>query len=302
MPNNPLFHPMPDMSRSHTVRDQIQIALAIADPIILKSLLLNSMPAITEPQRLGSVSSRVGVPINEHRAADGVLSFEAIQCVLANPQSQVDASTNDRNRDSKELARMTQHESEMHTLGQNLPLAPAIAVLENSGFCPGQINEILRLPHYAWYKSWWYAIDINGDFTIPFLRCIRTFHYPDGTLTLQYRDFFESEKPAAFATASQQVLIFIRSDNQGFGEVLQQVNQQRAALSIQRAILICNTISELEAQAFISQGISVYPAMELILPIQANCIECARRECPMNGVTNSPVAACYGFLVQSEFV
>lgn len=86
------------------------------------------------------------------------------------------------------------------------------------------------------------------------------------------------------------------------GETLRQINNQRQALKIQQAVLICNTISELEAQGFIHQGISVYPAIELVLPTQANCAHCGRKECSMNGTLDSPIALCYGFLPESEFV
>lgn len=302
MPNNPLFHPVSERS-SVDLRDQLQMALAIADPQMLKALLINCIPAISEPQKVGSIASEIAIPTSDPQGADGLLQFEAIQCVLAASQPQVDSSSHGGwTRESKEMARLTQHESELQTLAQNLPLAPAISLLSNSGFSPDWIEEILRLPHYAWHKSWWYAVDRNGEFTMPFLRYIRTLHYPDGTLTLQYKDFFEYEKPGCFTSQLQKVLVVIRPEIQGFGETLQRINRQRADLNTNRAILICNTISELEAQAFISQGISVYPAMELALPLQANCQYCGRKECPMNGLSDSPVAACYGYVLESEYI
>jgi hypothetical protein len=302
MPNNPLFHPVTERS-SVDLRDQLQMALAIADPQMLKTLLVNCIPAIIAPQKVGNIASEVAVPTSDAQGADGILQFEAIRCVLANTQPHVDSSSHGGwTRESKEMARLTQHESELQTLAQNLPLAPAIALLSNSGFSPDGIEEILRLPHYAWHKSWWYAIDRNGEFTLPFLRYIRTLHYPDGTLTLQYKDFFEYEKPSCFTSQLQKVLVVIRPEIQGFGETLQRINRQRTDLNTQRVLLICNTISELETQAFISQGISVYPAMELALPLQASCQFCGRKECPMNGLQDSPVATCYGYVLESEYV
>jgi bacterioferritin-associated ferredoxin len=303
MPNNPLFHSVIGQTRSGNVRDQIQMALAIAEPNLLKTLLVDCIPAISELDRIGAISTQVGIPVGDNQSADGILHFEAVECVLADAHPHPDIATNGGwTQESKELARLTRHESEMQTLGQNLPLALAIALLAKAGFQPEQIDEILRLPHYAWHKSWWYTVDDIGQYTIPFLRCIRTLHYPDGSLTLQYKDFFAQEKPACFTTASQKVLVVIRSDAQGFAETLRQINRQREILALTRAVLICNTISELEAQAFISQGISVYPAMELVLPIHADCLQCARQECPMNGRDHSPVISCYGFLTPSEFV
>lgn len=302
MPNHPLFSPVHQQVRVADVRDQLQIALAIADGSVLTSLLAACIPAIFPPERVGLVSSEVSVPTDNHQAADGVLHVEAIQCVLADSQTQLEFPTHGGARDSRELARLTQHESEMHMLGQNLTLATAIALLEASGFTSEQIEHVLRLSPDAWYKSWWYAIDPNGAFTLPFLRCIRTRHHIDGSLTIQYKDFFEQTKPVCFTTLSEQVLVVIRAEHHSFGETLHQINYQRRALNIQRAILICRTISELEAQAFIRQGISVYPAIDLVLPVQSNCQQCARYECPMNGTDDSPVALCHGFLLASEYV
>jgi bacterioferritin-associated ferredoxin len=304
MPNNPLFYPANDQVKVGDFRDQIQIALAIADANLLKSLLVDCLPSIIERRHIGSVSTEVGVPVGNQQAADGVLHVEMSKCVLAGfPQrAEPHPAEGGWTRTNRELARITQHESEMQTLGQNLSLAPTVSLLSESGFTSAQIEEILRLPRDAWFKSWWYAIDVNGNFSIPFLRHMRTLHYPDGTFTIQYKDFFEQDKPVCFASLSQKVLVLIKPDGQGFGETLRQINYQREALNIRQAILICNMISELEAQAFINQGISVYPAIELILPSRSNCVQCGRKECPMNGAENSLISLCYGFLPESEFV
>ncbi len=300
----PPFQSRHEQTRAVSVRDQIQMALAIADPPLLKSLLVNCLPAIASPFHIGAVSSQVSIPIKDQPSADGIVQYEAIRCVLADscPQLEQVSSNGGWTKESKELTRITQHESELHTLAQNLPLAPVISLLSNTGFQQDQIQEILRLPHYAWHKSWWYAIDAEGNFTIPFLRCIRTFHYPDGTLTLHYKDFYDQKKPDCFTTLPQKVLIAIRTDTYGFAETLQQLNRQRDALGIAKAILVCQTASELEIQAFIKQNISLYPATDLILPVQANCQLCARHECPMNHRPDSPIVMCRGFLVESEFV
>jgi bacterioferritin-associated ferredoxin len=302
MPNNPLFHSINEPVRAVSVRDQIQMALAIADLNLLKALLTQCIPAMIQPERIGMIASEVGVPMGDRVVVDGILHVEAIHCMLANVQPRLDHNHNGGTNDSKETARLTQHESDLQTIAQHLPLAPAIALLANVGFPSPHIQEILRLPHYAWHKSWWVALDADEHFTVPFLRCIRTLHYPDGTLTLQYKDFFEGEKPKCFASLPQKVLVAIRDEAQGFGETLQQLNQQRSALGSKQAILICNTISDLEAQAFIHQGVSLYPAMDLVLPMQANCLDCGRRECLMNGNAESLVASCHGFLVDSELV
>lgn len=303
MPNNPLFYTLNAQAAPTNLRDQIQIALAIADAPILKSLLVNCIPPITEPDRVGTVSTEIGVPTQNQQSADGILHFEAIKCVLADSVQPAEMPSNGGwTREGRELARLTQHESELHTLGHHLGLASTVSLLAESGFSPKQIEAVLRLPHDGWHKSWWYAIGATGHFTIPFLRHLRILHYPDGTYTLQYKDFFEQDKPPCFTRLAQKVLVMIRSEGQGFGETLRQINYQREALATSHTILICQTLSELEAQAFVNQGVSVYPASELVLPIHSNCLHCGRNECPMNGMQDSMVALCYGFLPQSEFV
>ena len=293
MPHNPLFYSLDGSVRTANLRDQIQIALAIADETLLKALLVNSITPIVEPQCLGAVTSEVGVPTCDQEVADGILHFESIQCVLA-PKFVPD--------EARDRSRLTQYESEMQTLGRNLSLAPTISLLAESGFTPKQIEDILRLPQDGWHKSWWHTIDCHSHFTRPFLRHIRLLRYADGTLTLQYRDFYEQEKPTCFTRLPKRVLVAIKPDEQGFGETLKRLNYQRQALAIPQAVLVCNRISELEAQAFIRQGISLYPAVELVLPTQANCGLCGRSECPMNGISDSTVALCHGFLAASEYV
>ena len=304
MPTNPLFYPISDSAHAQNLHDQIQIALAIADRHVLQSLLENCIPALAKGQHLHTISTQVGVPTGNQHTADGIVHFESKRCRLAVPGEQIELSVMNSSRtlESRELARLTQHESDLQTLGNNLALALTVSILAESGFRPEQIEDILHLPYDAWHKSWWYAVDSGGNFTIPFLRQMRTLRYPDGTFTLQYKDFFEQDNPNCFISQAGKVLVMIKPDTQGFGETLRQINYQRDALGIDQAILICSTISDLEAQGFINQGISVYPAVELILPTQSNCMHCGRKECGMNGAVDSPVALCYGFLPESEFV
>ncbi|PSB23972.1 hypothetical protein [Stenomitos frigidus] len=304
MPTNPLFYPTSDSAQAQNLHDQIQIALAIADRHVLQSLLENCIPSLVKGQHIHTISTQVGVPTGNQQTADGIVHFESKRCRLAAPGEQIELSGMHRSRtlESRALARLTQHESDLQMLGSNLPLALTVSLLAESGFLPEQIEDILHLPYDAWHKSWWYAIDPSGNFTLPFLRQIRTLRFPDGTFTLQYKDFFEQDNPNCFISLAQKVLILIKPDSQGFGETLKQINYQREALGIGQAILICSAISDLEAQGFINQGISVYPAVELILPTQSNCAQCGRKECGMNGVSDSPVALCYGFLPESEFV
>lgn len=304
MPTNPLFRPVTDPAKAASLHDQIQVALAIADSHVLRSLLANAIPVVAPTQQIRSISAQVGVPTGNQQTADGVVHFEATWCRLADP-AQAAAELppiNGGRAQSRELIRLTQHESDVQTLGQNLPLTTTVSLLAESGFCPEQIKEILNLPYNAWHKAWWYKIDAYGAFTIPFLRQMRTLRYPDGTFTVQYKDFFEQDNPGCFTGLLQKVLVMIKPDTQSFSDTLRQINYQREALGVVLVILICNSISELEAQGLINQGISVYPAVELILPTQSNCIHCGRKECAMNGTVDSPVALCYGFLPESEFI
>jgi bacterioferritin-associated ferredoxin len=297
MPNHPLFFPVYEPSGSASLYDRVQIALALADSFILKSLLTDCLPAITAPHLIGAIGAEVSVPTAD-RVADGVLHYEAIQCQLAEQHGavQYQVESNGWTRDSKVMARLTQCESETQLLADNVGLAPVIALLKNAGFCPTQIEAILHLPQDAWHKSWWYALDDQHQFTIPFLRTLRTRRYADGTFSLQYKDYFEQDKPGCFQSQRQRVQLKIKPEEQSFGAVLGQLKATQGALQLARTILICHAISDLEAQAFINQGIHVYPAGELLLPVRSHCGACARGECPMNGLTESPVAMCYGFL------
>jgi predicted CopG family antitoxin len=305
MPSNPLFYPLHEQQTNAALRDQVQIALAIADAAALKNLLMTSIPPIMPEHLIGEVSAELGVPAKEQQSADAILHVEAIKCSVADeayrpvePQSSVGGWT----RETKEFARLTKFESETRTLAEQVALAPAMSVLIGSGFSELQVQEILNLPKEGWYKSWWHALDANGDFTLPFLRYIRPLRYPNGKFTIQYKDYFEQDEPTCFRSEVQRVLVSIKPEGQSFSETLRQINHHRDFLKVDRALLICSTISEFEAQAFIRQGISVYPAVELVLPSQANCIACARCECPMNGQADSPIAMCYGFMPESEFV
>lgn len=305
MSSRALFHaagfvPSQSATSAADLHDRVQLALAIADPPLLRSLLTDAIPPILDPHQLGAVSSQVGVPLAETTVADAILHFEAHQCQLANPQpSQMPAMPRSRQaqlQESRELARLTQYEAELRTLGQNLSLSAAIALLTESGLPPADIDTILRLPKDGWHKPWWYALDEAGCFTLPFLRHIRLLHYPDGTLTVQYKDFFGVEKPPCFANAPEAALVFVRSPAQSFSATLLQINQQRSHSDIDRVILICQSVTELEARAFVQQGISVYPAAKLVLPIQTDCRQCGRQDCPMQQLETSPIALCRRFV------
>jgi hypothetical protein len=276
-----------------SLHDQVQIALAIADPSLLRSLLLDCLPAILPPHQLGMVTAAIGVPIGK-KAVDGILTVEQIHCILAD-SIEAGSLSSQRRPDAGRLLRC---ESETQTLGQALSLAQAIAALEQAGFSLQQVEEILHLPSEGWHKSWWYMLDAEGNFTVPFLRQMRILRYANGRLTLQYKDYFEQDKPPCFRSQTQQVLVEIETELPSFRQTLEKINYARERLGIRSSILICDRLSELEIQGFVSQGISIYSSIA-VLPIEANCHFCATLECPLHGQANSPVVSCRQYCVQA---
>lgn len=293
----------PTQQQSASTHDQIQIALAIADDNILKSLLVNCTPAIARPSLIGTVSSSIGVAIAPQTAVDGIIQYESIHCTLAPPQFEAEHNlfpyTNQTVK-QKEYQKLTRCEAETRNLGQNVSLAQALSLLTQVGFSPRQVDEILSLSYEACHKSWWYTLDTDGNPEIPFLRLIRTLRYPNGSYTIQYKDYFSQEKPCCFQSQTQKVLVQIKTGLQSFSETLEKINYCRNQLDVPKAILICDAVSDLEARGFISQGISLYAAADLFLPAQANCANCVTRDCPMNGMENSPVLTCRRFCLGDD--
>lgn len=282
--------------------DEVQIALAIAEENILKSLLVNCTPPLADYHRIGNITSSIGLPTRSQQTVDGMVQFEEIHCVLVDTPVRTDPQTAQPNRGN--LPRLgnldlTRCATELQTLGRGMSLAQAIALLAHSGFSPQQVEAILNLPCEAWHKTWWYTLDEQGNFSVPFLRILRTLRYTDGTFTIQYQDHFSQDKPTCFRSQEHQVLIEIQPKLEGFSATLGKINRSRQDMAIDRAILICNTLSALEARGFISQGISVYSATEFVLPMQASCRHCATLECPLQGRSDSPVLMCRRYCLEA---
>lgn len=292
-----------DASNSLSLHDRVQIALAIADETLLKSLLIDCLPPIAQHHRIGHISATLSVPIGSTRSADGMIQYESIHCVLIDTSNNVEQCVSNyinRNGNHRGYLDLTQYEAETRTIGQSLTLVQALALLTHSGFSSRQIQAILHLPQDAWFKSWWYTTDAEGGLTVPFLRLIRTRRYGDGTYTFQYKDFFAQTKPICFTSNEQSVLIAIRTDSISFRETLEHVNCARQHLGVTQALLICDRITELEAKGFMSQGISIYVSGGLELSTQANCTICANQDCPMHGNNNSPVLTCQRFCLDTD--
>lgn len=287
-----------DRASAIALQDRIQIALAIADQPILKSLLTHCTPPIAQPHRLGSVTASLSVPVEAQRTVDAVLQFETIHCVLADDPEEIEqriAETVSPQMRHREYLMLTRCESETYMLGHRLTLAQAIAMLQESGFSRDQVKDIIALPKDAWHRTWWYAPDETGQFSVPFLRTIRTVCYTDGTFDLQYKDFFAQDKPLGFTSQSEKVLIDIKTHHETFRATLDRINLARTQLGIKRALLICNSVSELEARGFMSQGISLYTAHEVTLSADADCTLCANTDCALNGQADSGVSQCQRF-------
>lgn len=297
-----LTHFSNDRPDAISIHDRVQIALAIADQPILKSLLTHCTPPLTQPHRLGNVTASIGVPLEARRTVDGVVNFEVIQCIRADSPEEIEqhiADTIAPHLVKREYLMLTRYESETHSLGKRLSLAQAIAILTTSGFPADQVDDILRLPSEAWYRSWWYAPDNQGNFSVPFMRMIRPIYYTDGTLDLHYKDYFAQDKPTGFTNQQERVLIEIKSEHQSFRKTLDRINLARGQLGITHALLICDQISDLEARGFISQGISIYTSRELALQTRADCTLCINHDCPLNGCADSGVTQCRRFCLEA---
>jgi hypothetical protein len=300
-----LTYPIHEPSDALPFHDRVQIALAIADPTLLKSLLTDCLPPIASPHQIGSISSKIGIPVESRKAVDGLIHYEAIRCVLADSTHELEQSVAEytsRNGDHRGYLDLTQCEAEMLALGTSLTLSQAIALLAQAGFLSQQIEAILHLPQDAWYKSWWFSLDEQGGFTVPFFRLIRTRRYANGTYTIQYKDYFAQDKPPCFQSQQEHVLVEIVTEPHSFRKTLEKINYARQQFGVEKALLICDRLPEMEVQGFISQGISIYAAQELQLPVQADCVHCATADCPMQRRSDSPVLRCQRFCLEPEII
>lgn len=276
------------------LRERIVLALAIADEATLRSLFVDCYPQVAPAHRVGHIRATLGVPVSHAQVIDGVLHYDVVNCVLADtvhtaPSAQAACCS------TVDYQQVTRCQSSTQTLGRNIVRSQVEAILAASGFSREQIATILHLPEAAWHKSWWYVLDDLGEPDVLFHRRIRTRHYSDGTYTLQYQDYFAQESPPCFQNQPQRVLIKIHDSSQRFSQVLANINAARQHLGIHTAILISDSISELEAQGYINQDIYLYATHQLLRPIQADCLFCTNQQCPMQGRPDSPVRMCDRF-------
>ncbi len=281
--------------------EQVQIALAIADEPMLKTLLTDCTRSIAPLHQIGNISSVIGVRMPSGDGIDAVLTYDHIICILTGADADIEPFTPCEGKSAteceREIAHLTRCESDLQTLMHHAPLAETLALLTHVGFSSSQIHAILNLPQDAWHKTWWYMLDDNGLFSVPFHRRLRARHHADGAVTIQYKDQFPTTKPSCFSSQQKQVVVAIRRDHQSFSESLSTINYSREQLGICHAILICDRLSELEARGFLSQQVSLYTASELAVYPRADCMICVNSDCPMSHRPDSPVTTCRQFCV-----
>lgn len=278
--------------------DNIQLALAIAAPQTLRALLCDSSPALISPVQLGSVQIDIGIPLpGTAELLDGILRYEQVHCVLAEPElGQTDSGMAER---QPSYPILTQFRSDLQTLLWGVRREVAIATLTQAGFCHEQITAILQLPNQAWHKSWWTQIDERGHTVQPFQRWMRSRCQVNGTFTVQYQDYFPQEPPPCFASQSRSAPVFIQPRFRPFHETLAAINRARSQLSCGPAILIASELSDAETEGFIRQGVSLYTVSSHLQTSPSRCHLCAQNGCPLNGRDNSPVRQCAQFRLRS---
>ncbi len=235
--------------------NQIQLALAVAEPPLLEALLTQSTPAIARPQHVGQVRIVIGCPPNQTglEGLTGLLEYERVWCMLSEGAPEVATQS------SRDYQYLTRCSSDLQTLAWRVNLADAISLLRYGGFEEGQIQRILQLPWDGWHRSWWDLLEPSGQLGLPFQRWFRTRCYSDGTYTLQYRNLYAQDAPPCFRGIWQQVPLLAPAPKMQFGETLTLLHKARHALKTPSCLLLSDRLSELEAEAYMRQGVSLYP-------------------------------------------
>lgn len=277
MAKHSMSYPGHEGRKTTPIHDQLQIALAVADEAKLKSLVANCYPPILPWNCITRISSRVGVPVQYKQAADGVISFEGTVCEqkelsdseVANMAGQY-IKDFQRNRDDYCLLRG--FFTKTRVIYE--PCEPSL-----EGVC-GYLKELecssIAISNTLQMSVEW--LDSNSTEPVYEINCsvktdagkesvkrlIKICDGPDSFVIL-CQDFVSPQCPVIFRNTHSRILVEIKTEIQSFGEVVEQINRYREKLGIQKAILICDTVSDLEAKGFISQEISIYPAKDFVL-------------------------------------
>ena len=273
-------------------RNQVQLALALADEAMLQSLLVDCSPAIALPHQIGQLRVAIGPPPDSEQLdhIDAVIEYEHLWCLPS------EGAPSETEFSSKEYQSLTRCQSELKTLGWRVSLSQAIALLQHGGFQEDQIQRILQLPWEGWHRSWWDTLEARGTLGLPFQRWFRTRCYGDGTYTLQYHDHYSQDAPPCFRGIWQQVPLMITHRGGQFGETLTGLRKARHALETERCLLLADDLTDLEAEAYMRQGISLYSPQQSSLTEQSLCRRCDRTQCPMSDRRDAPVVNCKAYV------
>ena len=281
-----------DASISRLDRNQVQLDLALANEGMLKSLLAKCSPAIARPHQIGQIRVAVGPPPGmeglEH--VDAVVEYEHVWCLPS------EGSPSGEDLSVRDLQSLTRCQSDLKTLAWRVNLSEAIALLQHGGFAEEQIHRILQLPYEAWHRSWWDTLEPQGHLGLPFQRWFRTRCYSDGTYTLQYADHYAQDAPRCFRGIWQQVPLMISRQSGQFGETLSGLRQARHLLKTDRCLLLAAELTDLEAEGYIRQGVSLYALQQSPMHGQSLCQRCDRDQCPMSDRRDTPVVNCKAYI------
>ncbi len=277
-----ISYPGHENRRTTPLHDQIQIKLATADQEQLKSLVANCHPPVFVKECISNISVKIGVPVQYKQAADGIIFFEGPIC-------------ESRSLSDDEMAELTQKTVELlqhkrqnicsleacyskirtpQNVG-HLPLDLIPSYLKKIGCSPAVISDILKMPRGGMncdLAEVWFEIECEKTVgkeqeKETFKRLVRIYENSPVIINgIKYKDFLPSRCPVVCHNTEYKVLIEIKTEIQSFGEVIEQINRYRKHLGIQKAILICDTVTDSEAAGFHSQGISLYPATALVQP------------------------------------
>ncbi|NER80548.1 MAG: hypothetical protein F6K42_13425, partial [Leptolyngbya sp. SIO1D8] len=164
-------------------RNQVQLALAVADAERLRSLLVTCTPVIAPPHQIGQLRVSIGTPAGTEGLddIDAVIEYEHLWCLLAEGAPNMEPSLG--NSAGQNYQYLTRCQSDLKTLAWRVNLSDAIALLGHGGFQEEHIQRILQLPWDGWHRSWWDTFDAQGQLGLPFQRWFRTRCYGDGTYT-----------------------------------------------------------------------------------------------------------------------
>lgn len=276
--------------------DALQLRILTASPAQLKGLLKDCQPPIfSAVELIDAITIEGEVHVAFNQAADAILTFTAPSCqprALSvrdltdfTQQEHVDGKLSLHSQDGSYVfvvratsgARVEYSllegffaRTQMLNAGQFFQSVGEIrACLEGLGYPPSLIASLLEQPMaypdstFDQAASWCETTATSGFGTVRRQVCIGR----NGSVyALRYRDQVEPQCPVHFPHIQRRVLLEIKAGAgiQSFGGVLRQINRYRSRLGISKAILICEGLSAPEVQALRFQGVSVYPAENLL--------------------------------------